>query len=87
MLEYYDVSGCYILRPWAYKIWQEIQRRSTLFIIFCWRRLITQDTILFMEKEAHWINKKKAQNKANKGIYFATMNNRMVRQRDSGVGR
>ncbi|KAF9316679.1 ribose-phosphate pyrophosphokinase 1 [Podila horticola] len=25
MLEYYDVSGCYILRPWAYKIWQEIQ--------------------------------------------------------------
>ncbi|KAF9911796.1 ribose-phosphate pyrophosphokinase 1 [Linnemannia zychae] len=26
MLEYYDVSGCYILRPWAYKIWQEIQQ-------------------------------------------------------------
>ncbi|KAF9137070.1 ribose-phosphate pyrophosphokinase 1, partial [Mortierella sp. AD010] len=25
MLEYYDVSGCYILRPWAYRIWQEIQ--------------------------------------------------------------
>ncbi|KAG0273320.1 hypothetical protein BGZ95_010867 [Linnemannia exigua] len=26
MLEYYDVSGCYILRPWAFKIWQEIQQ-------------------------------------------------------------
>ncbi|KAG9064821.1 ribose-phosphate pyrophosphokinase 1 [Linnemannia hyalina] len=26
MLEYYDVSGCYILRPWSYKIWQEIQQ-------------------------------------------------------------
>ncbi|KNE62363.1 proline-tRNA ligase [Allomyces macrogynus ATCC 38327] len=25
MLDYYDVSGCYILRPWAYGIWQEIQ--------------------------------------------------------------
>ena len=26
MLEYYDVSGCYILRPWAYSIWESIQR-------------------------------------------------------------
>lgn len=26
MLDYYDVSGCYILRPWAYRIWQEIQK-------------------------------------------------------------
>ena len=25
MVEYYDVSGCYILRPWAYGIWQRIQ--------------------------------------------------------------
>ncbi|KAJ3074253.1 ribose-phosphate pyrophosphokinase 1, partial [Quaeritorhiza haematococci] len=25
MLDYYDVSGCYIIRPWAYKIWKEIQ--------------------------------------------------------------
>lgn len=25
MLDYYDVSGCYILRPWAYQIWQQIQ--------------------------------------------------------------
>ena len=25
MIEYYDVSGCYILRPWAYGIWEIIQ--------------------------------------------------------------
>jgi prolyl-tRNA synthetase len=25
MLEYYDVSGCYILRPWAYTMWEHIQ--------------------------------------------------------------
>ncbi|VDD83405.1 unnamed protein product [Mesocestoides corti] len=25
MLEYYDVSGCYILRPWSYFIWSQIQ--------------------------------------------------------------
>ncbi|KAI9093781.1 hypothetical protein DFS34DRAFT_652341 [Phlyctochytrium arcticum] len=26
MLDYYDVSGCYIIRPWAYSIWKGIQR-------------------------------------------------------------
>lgn len=26
MLEYYDVSGCYILKPWSYSIWEKIQR-------------------------------------------------------------
>lgn len=25
MLEYYDVSGCYILRPWSFFIWSQIQ--------------------------------------------------------------
>ena len=25
MLEYYNVSGCYILRPWSYSIWETIQ--------------------------------------------------------------
>lgn len=24
MIEYYDVSGCYTLRPWAYGIWEKI---------------------------------------------------------------
>eukprot|EP00271_Cylindrocystis_brebissonii_P000318 TRINITY_DN10418_c0_g1_i1.p1 TRINITY_DN10418_c0_g1~~TRINITY_DN10418_c0_g1_i1.p1 ORF type:complete len:587 (+),score=173.53 TRINITY_DN10418_c0_g1_i1:153-1913(+) len=26
MIEYYDVSGCYILRPWSYSIWEEIKK-------------------------------------------------------------
>ncbi|XP_061415264.1 bifunctional glutamate/proline--tRNA ligase isoform X2 [Lethenteron reissneri] len=26
LVEYYDVSGCYILRPWAYSIWEAIQQ-------------------------------------------------------------
>jgi len=25
LIEYYDISGCYILRPWAYSIWEHIQ--------------------------------------------------------------
>ena len=25
MLDYYDVSGCYILKPWSYTVWQHIQ--------------------------------------------------------------
>jgi prolyl-tRNA synthetase len=24
MIDYYEVSGCYILRPWAYSIWDRI---------------------------------------------------------------
>ena len=26
MMDYYDISGCYIIRPWAYNIWKQIQR-------------------------------------------------------------
>ncbi|KAF3929647.1 hypothetical protein ABW20_dc0109410 [Dactylellina cionopaga] len=26
MLDYYDVSGCYILKPWSYTIWEHIQK-------------------------------------------------------------
>jgi prolyl-tRNA synthetase len=24
MLDYYDVSGCYILKPWSYSVWEAI---------------------------------------------------------------
>lgn len=24
MIEYYDVSGCYVLRPWSFSIWEKI---------------------------------------------------------------
>lgn len=26
MIEYYDVSGCYVLRPWSYAIWEQIKK-------------------------------------------------------------
>lgn len=26
MIDYYEISGCYILRPWSYSIWEIIQR-------------------------------------------------------------
>ena len=25
MIEYYDVSGCYVMRPWSYAIWEAIK--------------------------------------------------------------
>lgn len=25
MIDYYDISGCYILRPWSYSIWEHIR--------------------------------------------------------------
>lgn len=25
MIEYYDVSGCYVLRPWSFSIWEMIK--------------------------------------------------------------
>jgi prolyl-tRNA synthetase len=27
MIEYYDISGCYILRPWSFHIWETIQKK------------------------------------------------------------
>ncbi|CDJ42472.1 prolyl-tRNA synthetase, putative [Eimeria tenella] len=26
LVEYYDISGCYIIRPWAYRIWEAVQK-------------------------------------------------------------
>jgi prolyl-tRNA synthetase len=31
MLEYYSVSGCYILRPWSFSIWEQIQSKFKSF--------------------------------------------------------
>ena len=30
MIEYYDVSGCYILRPWSFSIWDKIKGKHSL---------------------------------------------------------
>ena len=35
MIEYYDVSGCYILRPWSYAIWESI-KGEYLFYYYCY---------------------------------------------------
>lgn len=32
MLDYYNVSGCYILRPWSYSIWEIIQGMHLVMI-------------------------------------------------------
>lgn len=29
MMDYHDVSGCYILRPWSFKVWKTIQSKSS----------------------------------------------------------
>ena len=34
MIEYYDVSGCYILRPVAYSIWENIKGIILLYILY-----------------------------------------------------
>jgi hypothetical protein len=37
MIEYYDVSGCYILRPWSYAIWERIKDHFDAQIKLCAR--------------------------------------------------
>ena len=50
MIEYYDVSGCYILRPWSYFIWEQIKSHIDANI----RRLGVQNCYfpLFVSKAA-----------------------------------
>jgi hypothetical protein len=44
MLDYYSVSGCYILKPWSYSIWEQIQGTSqilqSLFLIHLLLRMV-----------------------------------------------
>ncbi|KAJ1330264.1 proline-tRNA ligase [Batrachochytrium salamandrivorans] len=41
MMEYYDISGCYIIRPWAYTIWKHIQK----FLVLKLRKLVGQSDL------------------------------------------
>jgi hypothetical protein len=34
MISYYDISGCYILRPWSYKVWDLIQQWFNIEVRF-----------------------------------------------------
>ncbi|KFM81927.1 Bifunctional glutamate/proline--tRNA ligase, partial [Stegodyphus mimosarum] len=70
MIEYYDVSGCYILRPWAYSIWEAIQKFfdsaiKSLGVTNCYFPMFVSSTALEKEKthiadfapEVAWVTK------------------------------
>lgn len=70
LIEYYDISGCYILRPWAYSIWDKIQRffdgliqgngvENAYFPMFVSKRALSteEDHIEGFEPEVAWVTK------------------------------
>lgn len=70
MIEYYDVSGCYILRPWSYSIWEtlkdffdvEIKKlgiQNTYFPLFVSEQALTKekDHIEGFAPEVAWVTK------------------------------
>lgn len=70
LIEYYDISGCYILRPWAYSIWDKIQRffdgliqgngvENAYFPMFVSKKALSteEDHIEGFEPEVAWVTK------------------------------
>lgn len=70
LIEYYDVSGCYILRPWSYGIWEAIKNFmdteiKKLGVENCYFPLFVSRTMLEKEKshiadfspEVAWVTK------------------------------
>ena len=56
MVDYYDISGCYILRPWSYEIWEKIQEYfnnliKKIGVKNCYFPLFVSQKALFKEKE------------------------------------
>lgn len=56
MIEYYDVSGCYIYRPWSYMIWEEIKNWldneiKKLGVENCYFPIFVSKAMLEKEKE------------------------------------
>ncbi|KAG8955439.1 hypothetical protein FRC04_008790 [Tulasnella sp. 424] len=56
MIDYYSVSGCYILRPWAYGIWDAIQdwfnpRIKALGVQNCYFPMFVSSKVLEKEKD------------------------------------
>ena len=60
MIEYYDVSGCYVLRPWSYALWEaikdffdaEIKKRgvkNAYFPIFVSQAALEREKVRHME--------------------------------------
>jgi prolyl-tRNA synthetase len=51
MIDYYDISGCYILRPWSFNIWEAIQRWFDAEIKVTdqlWQKLVWSETLATM---------------------------------------
>jgi prolyl-tRNA synthetase len=70
MIEYYDISGCYILRPWSYGIWEQIQEffdrsikrlgvKNSYFPMFVSKRALEAeaDHIAGFSPEVAWVTK------------------------------
>ncbi len=70
LIEYYDVSGCYILRPWAYFIWEQIKAffdkeirelgvQNCYFPIFISRNVLEREKthIADFAPEVAWVTK------------------------------
>ncbi|GMS99675.1 hypothetical protein PENTCL1PPCAC_21850, partial [Pristionchus entomophagus] len=56
MIEYYDVSGCYVLRPWAYGIWEVIKawfdkRIKKMGVKNCYFPMFVSQSALEREKD------------------------------------
>ncbi len=70
MIEYYDVSGCYILRPWSFFIWEQIRDffdkeikklgvENAYFPLFVSKRALTteKDHIEGFAPEVAWVTR------------------------------
>jgi prolyl-tRNA synthetase len=70
MIDYSDISGCYILRPWSYFIWEEIQKwfdvkikelgvSNTYFPLFVSERALNteKDHVEGFAPEVAWVTK------------------------------
>ncbi|TFK71860.1 prolyl-tRNA synthetase [Pluteus cervinus] len=70
MLDYYSVSGCYILKPWSYSIWEEIQHwfdakikemgvQNSYFPIFVSQKVLERekDHIEGFSPEVAWVTR------------------------------
>lgn len=70
MIEYYDVSGCYILRPWSYSIWESIKDffdkeikkmgiENTYFPLFVSEKALTKekDHVEGFAPEVAWVTR------------------------------
>ena len=53
MMEYYDVSGCYILRPWSFAIWESIKVKSSLE--HCCLYILIISTLILVFKGTRWV--------------------------------